>query len=185
MRTSSVKRSTSVVDQAEYFTTGLHLPQHSDGSGSRAPEVDPSAAFVAASINLYIQMSSQPSSYSTAAQPTSRPSPPLEQIRSSTANISKPDYCKAHLLRDAPFTAFRLVGKGSNNGVDTSTVTIVSHRSVDVNSATQTVSRALAGAESATSWTSRSAKNLTHCYPTKITDEDLLDMDARNTSPRL
>lgn len=155
MRASSVKRSTSLVDQAKYFTTGLHLPQDSDGSGSRAPEVYHSATFVAASTDLYIWMSYQPSSYSATAQPASRPSPSLEQIRSSAANISKLDYCNAHLLRDAPFTAFQLVERGRDGGVSISAATIASRKNAGVNSAIQSVSRAFTGSGPATSWASK------------------------------
>lgn len=174
MRTISAKYSISVVQQAEHFTLGLHLLQYSSDSRSFVPAVDHSAEIVTAPMNLHIQMSRQPSSHSTNAQPAFLPSISLEHVRSSTANMTRQDYCRSYLSRDAPFAAFQLSGceGGGKAGIPTATVT--SRDKVDVNPAIRDVSRVFAGAGSSSSRTSRPATiNSTHRYPTEIADEDL------------
>jgi hypothetical protein len=200
---------TSIPDQVDYFTPGTHIPQHFDHSGDRLAKCHYNAGSLATSTNLSIQMTYFPPLHSTptTTQPSSQPSPSLEQIRSSTANMPKSDYCAGHSSRDAPFAAFRLCGGNSHCGPDASMATVVI-RTKDVDSAIQTVSRVFASTGSSSSLTSGGTSFVpggccdlpvdrrrdpavlgampgpTKRYPAEITDEDLLGMNARDMSPR-
>ena len=201
---------TFIADQVDYFSLGLRIPQHFDHPDDRTAKAHYSPGSLAKSTNLSIQITYFPLLHSTttSTQPSSQPSPSLEQIRSSTANMSELDYCKGHLSRDAPFAAFRLGGSNSHSGPDASAATIVI-RTRDVDSAIQTVSRAFTSARSSSSLTDggttfapseccdlpgdrcRDPNVLgvmpgpMKCYPAEIADEDLLETEVRNMLPRL
>ena len=140
--------NSTAADQVDYVTLGLHIPQRFEHSGNCTAKVNYSARSLVAFTNLSIQMSFSSPSHSTPTN--SQPPVSLEQIRSSTSNMSKPDYCKGHLSRDVPFAAFRLGGSKSPGGPDVPAATIVS-RTTDVDSAIQTISRSFAAARSVSS----------------------------------